>query len=137
ISYFILEKNLQRGTKWIFLLPIIQLIWINTHIYFFVGLVLEGIFLFFLAYKYLRSHQEIAKLKLLSIIFVLSLAVSLINPNGLSGILYPLNVNQNYGYTIVENQTIFLLESINFYDPNFIWVKIAWAIIILSLFISI
>lgn len=66
-------------------------------------------------------------------VFILSVLVSLINPNGLAGFLYPLNVSKNYGYTIVENQTMFLLESINFKDPNFIFVKLCWGIIVLSL----
>ncbi len=119
-TYYILEKYLRGPTKLIYLLPIIQLIWINTHIYFFVGLVLQAIFIR-------------AKLKFLSFIFVLSVVVSIMNPNGLQGILYPLNVTKNYGYTIVENQTMFLLESIQFKDPNFLFVKLSAGLVLLSL----
>ncbi|MCL4365723.1 hypothetical protein M1437_00670 [Patescibacteria group bacterium] len=135
-TYFILEKYLRGPTKLIFLLPLIQLLWINTHIYFFVGLGLQAIFLAHLGYQYLRFHLEGGKLKLLTIIFVLSVTASLVNPNGLSGLLYPLNVNGNYGYTIAENQTMFLLESINFYNPNFLFVKLCLGLIILLLIAS-
>ncbi|MEK6818611.1 MAG: hypothetical protein AABY10_01620, partial [Nanoarchaeota archaeon] len=149
LTLFILEKFLalrqmssDRGTfvsttKLIFLLPIIQLLWINTHIYFFVGLALQVIFILQLGYQYLRSHSSSGKLKLLLVIFVLSGVVSLVNPSGLTGLLYPLNVTKNYGYTIVENQTMFLLESINFRDPNFLFVKLSIGIILLSILIVI
>ncbi|MDO8577218.1 MAG: hypothetical protein Q7R82_02635 [Candidatus Daviesbacteria bacterium] len=135
-TYYILEKYLRRPTKLVYLLPLIQLLWINTHIYFFVGLVLQAIFAVHLIYQHLRSHIGSGKLKIMAIIFSLSVAVSLINPYGLTTLLYPLNVTKNYGYTIAENQTMFLLESINFRDHNFLFVKIAIAIIILSLVIA-
>lgn len=146
ITIFILKNfiNLKqtshdRGTfvtKAIFLLPFIQLIWINTHIYFFVGLVIQAIFLISLGYQYLRFHLEGGKLKLMGIIFMLSVGLSFVNPNGLTVFLYPLNVQNNYGYTIVENQTMFLLESIGFSDRNFLFVKISLAIVALSFFVA-
>ena len=136
LTLFILEKYLNTKTKLIYLLPFIQLIWINTHIYFFVGLVLQAIFIIHLGYSYLRFNLGGWKLKILIIIFIPSAFISLINPNGLNGLLYPLLVNQNYGYTIVENQTIFLLESINFRNPNFIFVKIAFGIILGSILLG-
>lgn len=124
------------NTGLIALLPVIQLIWINTHIYFFVGLILQAIFLIELFYQYLHSHLTSGKLKTLGIVFVLSVMLSFFNPNGLTGVLYPLNVTKNYGYTIVENQTMFFLEGINFKDPNFLFVKISIAIIIFALILA-
>lgn len=124
-TYFILERYLKGPTRLIFLLPIIQLIWINTHIYFFVGLLLQAI--------YLIHNILSGKIKLMGVIFILSILVSLINPNGLIGLLYPLNVTKNYGYTIAENQTMFFLESIDFKDPNFLFAKLSVGLIILSL----
>lgn len=140
---YILEKYLRGPTKLIYLLPAVQLLWINTHIYFFVGLTLQAIFLVHSGYQNLRFYQNVPEsgnkggnIKLLGLIFLLSVTVSLINPNGLTGFLYPLNVTENYGYTIVENQTMFLLESIGFRNPNFLFVKISLAIIILSVLIA-
>ncbi len=130
---FILERFSEQKTKLIYLLPIIQFIWINTHIYFFVGFVIQAIFLLQLSLAYLRNREQLVKLKFLSIIFLGSMIFSLLNPNGISGLTFPLNVNQNYGYTIVENQTIFLLENIGFKNPNFIYVKASIGLIILSL----
>lgn len=121
ITYYILEKR----NRLLFFLPLIQLLWINTHIYFFIGLILQTI--------YLSSH----KTKLPAIILGLSIVISLINPNGLTGLLYPLNVTKNYGYSIVENQTMFLLESIQFRDPNFLFVKLSAGLVGLSLIVTI
>lgn len=131
-TYYILNTSLRtkRGNL-LFILPLIQLIWINTHIYFFVGLILQAIFLIHLSF-----HPRGGKLKLLTIISILSVIASLLNPNGIKGLLYPLNVNANYGYTIVENQTMFLLESINFRDPNFLFVKLSATIVAITIFVS-
>jgi len=137
ITYYILERFLRGPTKLIYLMPLVQLIWINTHIYFFVGLILQAVFLIHLTYQNLRSHIGSGKLKLLGIILGLSVLVSLVNPNGLTGLLFPFNVTKNYGYTIVENQTMNLLESINFRDPNFLFVKLTVAIILFSITIAI
>lgn len=130
-TLYILERFSKNGSKLIFLLPLIQLIWVNTHIYFFVGLILQTIY-----FVGLRLHLKGVKLKMSATILALSVGASFVNPNGLQGFLYPLNVTKNYGYTIVENQTMTTLESLNFQDPNFIFVKISAVIIVLSLLLS-
>lgn len=133
LTIFILEKYEKTKSRLIYLLPIVQLIWVNTHIYFIVGLILQGIFLVHFTYAYLRLHPKGGKLKLLIIIFLLSVVASLLNPSTIKGFLNPLLYGTNYGYTIVENQTIFLLENIGFRDPNFLFAKIAAIIILLSI----
>ncbi len=131
LTYFILEKFLKKSTKWVYVLPLISLFWINTHIYFFVGLILQAIFII-----HLGLHLRGVKLKLLSFIFVLSVVASLINPNFLQGFLYPLFVNQNYGYAIEENQTMFFLEKIGFNNPNYLFAKASLIISLISLVIA-
>lgn len=133
-TYYILEKFTKNGNKGILFLPIIQLIWINTHIYFFVGLMLQAIFILSSwGSSLLNPRGWLGRnLRIQLIIFAISVLISLLNPNGLAGLLYPLNVNQNYGYTIVENQTMFFLENINFRNPNFLFVKISTGLIVLS-----
>lgn len=77
--------------------------------------------------------------KNLASIAILSLFLSLINPNGLSGLLYPLNVFKNYGYTIVENQNLFFLSGLtsNIFITIF-WIQTAIITIVslVSLFLS-
>lgn len=132
LTIYILESK----KRLIYFLPLIQLVWVNTHIYFIAGLILQGIYILHLTYINLRLHPKGVKLKILSIIFGLSVIASFINPSGLKGFLNPLLYGSNYGYTIVENQTMFLLESINFRNPNFLFVKIITAIILLSFIVA-
>ncbi len=139
LTLYILERfksSTLKNNKLIFLLPLIQLIWINTHIYFFVGLTLQAIFLIQRVGAKLIHPPGGLRWHLPFLVFICSVLVSLINPNGLAGVLYPLNVSKNYGYTIVENQTMFFLERISFRDPNFLFVKISIVIIILSFLVA-
>lgn len=133
LTLYILHKFLNHPKFYypLLALPLIQLIWINMHIYFFVGFVIQFIFLIAFALT-----KNFSKLRVLSIILGLSVVVSLINPNGIAGFLYPLNVTKNYGYTIVENQNLFLLESLNFKDSNFLFVKISAILVTFSIVIA-
>lgn len=86
------------------------------HIYFFVGIV---VFFLFLVDHILLKRTEIKsairqktfpkETFFLLLSLALSLAAVFINPNGISGALYPLSVFNNYGYSIEENQTVFFL----------------------------
>ncbi|MEK7617207.1 MAG: hypothetical protein AAB414_04075 [Patescibacteria group bacterium] len=138
IALFMLERFLKTGSRLIFILPVIQLIWINTHIYFFVGLALQGIYLIHsLGVKLTHPRGVIGShLGILAVVLISSCLISLINPHGISSFLYPLSVTKNYGYTIVENQTMFLLENIGFRDPNFLFVKISAFLVGLSVLVS-
>ena len=75
----------------LFILLPIQLLWVNFHIFFVLGI--------FISFVYLRSINVLY--------FVL---VSLINPFGIRGLLEPFNIFQEYGYQIIENQTIFFMH---------------------------
>lgn len=131
IMYLILDKFEKKYNKIIFILPIIQIIWTNTHIYFLLGFALQFIFLIHFYFNKLYPQ-----FKLLLIIFTASLILSLFNPNGFNGLIYPLTVFNNYGYTIAENQNLFLLENLNFKDANFLFVKFSGLIILVSIFFA-
>lgn len=131
LTLFTLTRFEKTKSKLLYLLPLIQLFWINTHIYFPVGFILQGIFIL-----HLLVNRKKPLAKTLFWILLTSLAVSLINPNHVKGLLYPLNIFGNYGYTIAENQSIFLLESLGLQNPNFLFVKIAAGLTILSLFVG-
>ncbi len=131
ITLKILDRFKTDNTKLIYFLPLIQLIWVNSHIYFPVGFIIQTIYLA----DFLWS-QEFTKFKKLAIIFIISILISLLNPNSLNGLLYPLTVFGNYGYQIVENQNMFFLEKIGFTDHNFLFVKFSIIIIFLSFLIG-
>jgi hypothetical protein len=132
LTFFILERfYVNLKTKLIYFLPFIQLIWINTHIYFFVGIALQLIYLIDSLIK-----KDFKRLKTIAIISSISILFMLLNPNYLDGLLYPFRVFNNYGYTIAENQSIFLLENLGFKDSNFLFVKICSFLILFSILIS-
>lgn len=131
LSYFYLSLFVvilfafrERFTKWIYLLPLLSLLWVNSHIYFPIGLLL--IFLFFLD-SLLINRKEWNNRQTITLvgIGIVSGLTTLINPHFLTGALYPLTVFTNYGYTIEENQTLFFLESLGFAKPSFFPFKIA------------
>lgn len=109
ICLFLLYRK--PKTNWLWLIPLIGLIWVNTHIYFFI---LPAIYFFFLLdrlaayFKSKKVSKDYLK-KLLLIGFLLGLAL-FINPNGAENVFHPIKaVFQGYGYTIIENQTPFFL----------------------------
>lgn len=114
--FFWLLWHFQKGRlsfRWLWLLPLIELLWVNTHIYFFLGFLLLGSFWL----EDLFSDRKNLK-KLTLILFLTSLA-SLLNPFGIQGLIYPFLIFGNYGYRIVENQTVWFLENLQVFHTNF------------------
>lgn len=95
-------------TRQIWLLLIQQLIWVNFHISFIFGISLP--FLLWICAQFFKSPQLVSKAKhnLIKLSLVL-IAISLINPNFLTGLLQPLAIFTDYGYSVVENQTLLFL----------------------------
>ena len=83
-------------------LPILQLLWVNLHIYFIIGPIIYFLFLI---------DRVVSKkiLKFQFVIFGLVILANLINPNFIAGALYPLNVLKEYGYSVAENSSLFFL----------------------------
>ncbi|MFA4880155.1 MAG: hypothetical protein WC650_00825 [Candidatus Doudnabacteria bacterium] len=113
--------------KWLFLLPIIQILWVNTHIYFFLGPVLIAVFL--LERLIFFSPQKIKKIGLILILVCLA---SLINPFFVKGAIYPFKIFQNYGYEILENKSVIFLEKYGLQNPNLLLFEIILGLLILS-----
>lgn len=141
LTWFILE-NFSQKKKWHGLLYLIPLfiLWVNIHIYFFIGLALVAFkalaeFLpVFLELKtdfknrflmaWLKSRQYFIN-------FGILILVCLINPNTLAGLLYPFNVFNNYAYEIAENKSIFYLGHL-ILDSNFFIFKLELLLLGLS-----
>lgn len=107
----ILFKNQKQPTKLLYLLIPIELLWVNMHIYFFIGIL---VLCLFLLDKLVESRHNLFSrdVKRLGLATILSGVITLVNPNFIAGALYPLRVFQNYGYSIEENQNIFFLQSV-------------------------
>jgi hypothetical protein len=131
-------KNREFSFRWLFILPLIEIIWINTHIYFFMGPLLIGLFCLEEIIRHLKEIKPkildfLAYQKALIITLALSIAATLLNPFGIKGMLTPLKIFENYGYPIVENQSVRFLENYGIVNPNFLLFKITFLILFLSL----
>ncbi len=99
------------GKRWLFLLPIVELLWVNLHVYFILGLGILGLFLIEEVYRK-RGHA-----KILLLVGGLTLAAAFLNPWGGEGVIYPLRIFENYGYMLFENQSIGFIRQRFFYPP--------------------
>jgi hypothetical protein len=103
--FFAILWRYARGTASghaLVLLPIVEVLWVNTHVYFFVGPVLVAAFLA----EELVARRRPRPLLIAGAATVLAMCV---NPAGLRGALYPLSIMGNYGFDVVENQPPLLL----------------------------
>lgn len=130
----ILYEYKEKMTNWIYLLIPLSFLWVQLHISFSIGLGIFGLFIIDEIISHRKNLNTIQTKKLIGT-FLLSLIICLINPNGLTGLLYPLHIFQNYGYTIEENQTIFFLDSL-FFKPTIMYFKIAVLCVFTSLFLA-
>ena len=83
-----------------------QLIWVNTHIFFFMGPALVLVFLW--EGKVRGCTVCVRRLRPLLALVTL---VNVINPSGLAGALTPLNIFKGFGYRLAENQNAFFMIS--------------------------
>jgi len=120
-------KDKEISHKFLYLLPIIALLWINTHVYFFLGFFILG--LFFIE-SLIRKDRFLSEK--IFVTGLLSLLISFINPFTWKAIVYPFFIFKNYGYTIVENQSVRFLENYGIANPNFAILKLTLFVFILS-----
>ncbi|MBI4309818.1 MAG: hypothetical protein HY591_05755 [Candidatus Omnitrophica bacterium] len=106
--YFYLLTKLSLGQirrSLVFMIVVTaQTIWVNTHIFFFMGPLLIAVFLWEGASRGCRVCA-----RHLFPLLGAALAVNVINPSGLAGTLTPLNIFKEFGYRLAENQNIFFM----------------------------
>jgi hypothetical protein len=108
----------QRYTKLILLLIPLQIIWVNMHIYFFMGIIL--LLLFFIDMLGTNNFRFSAPVTLLGVTLLFAICGAFLNPNMIQGALFPLTVFQNYGLPVEENQNIFVILSM-YQQPTIIF----------------
>ena len=105
IFYFLLQKkrNNEISPKYLLLVPLLEVLWVNLHVYFFLGPVMVAVYLL---ESYLKKDKDTyLYLKL----FTLTVLATLINPHTIQGILSPLSMFTNYGYELAENQSVIFM----------------------------
>ncbi len=90
----------------IILLGILQMLWVNFHVYFILGIVLYG-------YFSLDWHRQAPFVSFYSWQHVMGLVVlliaSCINPYSVKALVFPFLILTEYGYDIVENKSLHFL----------------------------
>lgn len=131
--YLIILNNQKNFKKYGFVLPLIQLFWVNFHIYFFLGPAILFFYLLSHLIKFKNRHRK--ELIKIILIFVSSSLACLFNPHFIKGALYPFFVFQNYGYQIVENQSILFMSRYlgRIYQPLFL---VIFSLALISFFIT-
>ncbi len=128
-----------RPLYWLWFLPILELFWVNLHIYFFIGPFL--ILAFFIDRLVVtRSDLESSKrsdLGRIALIGTLTGLATLVNPNGIQGVLLPLNILNEYGYSIMENETLSFLASFGGFNLSIFIFKLSVAILVASFLLTI
>lgn len=114
-------------TKIIWLLPFLEVAWVNTHVYFLLGPLLVGAF----ALEALIYKRRTLFLRLLAVCGA-TLAATLVNPFGYRALTETLAIFENYGYRLAENQNIWFLKSLGMGGPNFWIFQLALALLALS-----
>jgi hypothetical protein len=87
--------------RWLWVLPVVELVWVNLHIFFPFGVLL--VFLF-LTDELFRADGERPRVRWLLAVGLACGVATLVNPWGIEGATYPLNILRNYGGVITENQ---------------------------------
>ena len=134
LSFFLFalfKVKYEQEYRFLWLLPILQLFWVNLHIYFFIG---PFLVLAFLADRLING--DYANIKKTTAVLLLTLAATLINPNGIQGMILPFKVLNEYGYSIIENQTLFFLADFGGFLPSVFIFKLSVAVLIFSLILT-
>ena len=128
--FFLLLMRFEKihDWRWLAVLPFLQAIWVNMHIYFFLGPVLIAIFL--MAGILVRPGDR-KRVAALAYAALASAAASLLNPFFLKGAMAPFRIFENYGYRVAENQPVWFVETL-LQNPNFTIFKILFLILTLS-----
>lgn len=153
--FFWILWHWQKGKikdKWLWLLPILEIIWVNTHIYFIFGPALIGLFLVREIISKARpaclptrqgndalrsscggtSFSMTILFAPLARILILTGLAALVNPSGVRGALYPFNIFREYGYRIVENQSVWFLEKWGWQNPSLTLFELSFVILAAS-----
>jgi hypothetical protein len=115
LVFYILNTRKKTGLKWI-LIPLIQFLWINMHIFFILGFLIQGAFWIdhFIKNKGKRISLDI------SLIIIISLIVSLINPYTWKALVEPFGIFRSYAYKVAENQTVIFMMKQGFFHFHYL-----------------
>jgi hypothetical protein len=110
----ILYRYRVKVSNAIFWLIPLEIVWVNMHIYFLIGILLIG--LFFLDSLVLNTYKVKTARGKLGLVLLLALSAACINPQGIAGLLYPFTVYSKFGMPVLETQSIFSIQHLFSYS---------------------
>lgn len=140
-AFFWILWNWREGylnKKWLFLLPIFEIIWANLHSYFIIGLGILGVFLIesmILAFGEWRKGIQPRHLRDAQFLFWITCATiftTLVNPFFARGALVPFRIFGNYGYRVLENQSVWFIRRVLGFHPPSLFFLIAFGVLAVS-----
>ncbi len=129
--FVLFKAKYQKNYLYLWFLPFLELFWVNLHIYFFIGP--------FLIFAFLVDRlisKDYAHIKTIIAVLLLTFAATLANPNGIQGALLPFNILNEYGYSIIENQTPSFLAGLFGFNLSIFIFKISAAVLAASLILN-
>jgi len=133
--YSLIKFSDNPKTGKIFWLIPLQILWVNLHIYFFIGPAMVAGFLLEKIVANRKNLKNNPLIKKLSVFLLLLFASCFLNPTGYKTVFYPLNIFRNYGYDIVENKSPFFLENL-MHNPAIPFFKLSLGLTAISFIIS-
>ena len=125
------KENKIQFNKLACIISVLQALWINIHIFFIMGLFL--IFLFLLDSMIFENNTK--KVLNYTILLLVSIAVCLFNPFGITGLLVPFTIFREYGYMIVENQSVLFMQN-RFHEMKYVYFEVMFAVVVLSFILA-
>ena len=112
LYYYLLTLFEKKKINFKLILPVIvicQVLWVNLHLFFVMGIFIVGVFT---CKKLIDKHllKKKVNTKGWLILFAVTVITSLLNPHGIRGLLEPFGILKEYGYMIIENQTVFFMQ---------------------------
>lgn len=132
VSFWILwslrEKRLDA--RWIWAIPLIQVLWVNLHIYFVLGIGLVGAF-FCEALLFRFLGKDTGELRRTAWLLGAVVVASLINPFGVSALIYPFSDFQHARVPVIENMSVPGIAASGLSYSNIMTFKVLAAVFIL------
>ena len=132
VFFWLLWKhhNGRVSWRWLLLLPVLEVLWVNLHLGFCLGPAFIAAFM--LADLFARPQRVTRWLGILS----LTLLATVINPSGIRGAIYPLTVWSNYGLSVSENHSVPYCERQG-YPGEYLLIKLTLIALFLSFILAV
>lgn len=114
----IIERYRRRGGRLIYVIPLLQIVWVNSHTLFAFGPGLVGLLLFDILLRRTLKRGPIPRLGPVVVVLILTLAACAVNPYGVRSIPFAIQLLHQIHGTVYKD-TILEFRSPFAYGPSF------------------